>query len=719
MLAARRPLSGNSSKASRLFRAYSAKTDPKKVSSVDLSSALKNTSKLRVTSKEYRTLDTEIEPSSGKDRRRESRAFAKEIDRKVIPAIPRFREKKGPFLPKRFTSEVKNHQFSPDSAELEQVDKLSTKDIPTLAHGLDRALFLPGVHFLQDPRTRIYNFLPVLKKIIKFDDFDWDQVDAFVSVSKDKLLLSAAIAQNKRFYSSTSSMTSVLSQFYLLFNNYQRRLERFPYPGFSRSVVELPASVVVVPKGKNPETKEAIYAVESDKSADNEILLGAMGHCLEAFLTTGEEEFNRKYNKKHEKSAKNDCNADSNTASTVSLLSRQTYNYASYGDFIMRSQLDCYDSRLPGNGTFDLKTRSACAIRYDNTNPSVAENTYQIWKLRGKFESFEREFEDLIRTGALLKYGFQARIGQMDGIYVAYHNINTFFGFQYLPLTEIDNILFSHQGHPPVSPQEIRNLDDVNDDLPLYVAEHQFRASLEVWQELLKQIIRDIKAGGEHRDTAFRMVVKSAVHKDFPSAHTLHVSAVPIASAELDKLQSFSRNYQTSFRAGISDEKRYANLNKHRRELNAFNKKIAESGVLNYKVRVQQLFDGKEAVGEHPYPSSKGQKWSISYTIKQVEPGPFKHLSQLKKATSMLTVAYEQNGVKRDGKSAKEEDSEEKDEVSEKEDEEDEIVLDKSDLDLDEADQTNPLRVYSAVGRLRAKAWEEKDQKAVEYERRG
>lgn len=683
--------------------------ESKKVSSVDLSSALKNTSKLRVTNKEYRTLDEDLDVVTGKEKKRGSRAFAKEIDRKVIPEIPRLKEKKGSFVHKRFTSEVKNHEFSGKTAGFNQVDKLSTDEIPTLAHGLDRALFSPGVHFLQDPRTRIYNFLPFLKKIIKFDDFDWDQVDAFVSVSKDKTLLNAAIAQKKQFYSSTSSMTSALSQFYLLFNNYRRRLERFPYPGFSRTLVELPASVVVVPKGKNPETKETIYAVESDKSADNEILLSAMGHCLEALLTTDEANFNRKYNKNHEDNAKT---TEPETASTASLLSGQSYNYATYGDFIMRSQLDCYDERLPGNGTFDLKTRSVCAIRYDNVNPSIAENTYQIWKQRGKFESFEREFTDLIRTGALLKYGFQARIGQMDGIYVAYHNINTFFGFQYLPLSEIDNVLFSHEGQPPVSPSDIRNLDDVKDDLPLYVADHQFKASLEVWQALLKQIIVDIEASGKYKDTAFRMVIKSGLHKDFPTAHTLHVSAVPIENDKLETLQSFSHNYQTSFRDGLSDEKRYANLKRHRQELNAFNKRIAENGVLNYKVRVQQQFDGKDSEGDHPYPSSKTQEWNIGYSIKQTEPGPYRHLLQLRKVTSMLTAAYELNGVERkDGKGERDDEVEEKDE--------DEVELDKSDLDLDEADQTNPLRVYSAVGRLRAKEWEEKDRQAVEYERRG
>jgi hypothetical protein len=39
--------------------------------------------------------------------------------------------------------------------------------------------------------------------------------------------------------------------------------------------------------------------------------------------------------------------------------------------FVMRSQLDCYDSRLPGTGVFDLKTRAALPVRLDTLNFEV------------------------------------------------------------------------------------------------------------------------------------------------------------------------------------------------------------------------------------------------------------------------------------------------------------------------------------------------------------
>lgn len=37
---------------------------------------------------------------------------------------------------------------------------------------------------------------------------------------------------------------------------------------------------------------------------------------------------------------------------------------------------------------------------------------------------------------------FQVRIGGMDGVIVAYHNTKRMFGFQYIPLEEMDDRLF-------------------------------------------------------------------------------------------------------------------------------------------------------------------------------------------------------------------------------------------------------------------------------------
>lgn len=108
---------------------------------------------------------------------------------------------------------------------------------------------------------------------------------------------------------------------------------------------------------------------------------------------------------------------------------------------MLRSQLDCHDPRLPRK-SFDLKTRATLPIRMDINNYRNYLS-YRLHRPYGLYESFEREFFDLCRS-ALLKYNFQVRIGDMDGIMIAYHNTAEIFGFQYLTRTEMDEILYGN-----------------------------------------------------------------------------------------------------------------------------------------------------------------------------------------------------------------------------------------------------------------------------------
>lgn len=128
----------------------------------------------------------------------------------------------------------------------------------------------------------------------------------------------------------------------------------------------------------------------------------------------------------------------------------------------MRSQLDCRDEDLPGSGVFDIKTRAISEIRHDVYNYRVRAydcfpcgtqfitrpQSYQDRKLEaltGRYGSFESEYYDMIRS-AFLEYSFQARIGGMDGVFVAYHNVAQMFGFQYISLDEMDTALFGRAG---------------------------------------------------------------------------------------------------------------------------------------------------------------------------------------------------------------------------------------------------------------------------------
>ncbi|EAU86245.2 hypothetical protein CC1G_03456 [Coprinopsis cinerea okayama7 len=303
--------------------------------------------------------------------------------------------------------------------------------VAKLAHGLDRVLFNPGVHWVQDPRSRVYNFTPWLEKIPKVSEFDYDRIPGFVPSSRDNDLRSLALREKKRFCGSTSSLSGILSQCYFLISETKevdtsclsqafRNQPKTFSPG-----QRWPASIIL-------NYKDGVYCIDSDKSKTDfpeKTVLTWLGTLLEKFLTLNPAKFKQLLKASPEppesESMKNE---------------REPYRYAKSKAFVMRSQLDCYDPRLPGTGVFDIKTRACVATRLDILN--YEEHTgYTIKKQTGRFESFEKEYYDLIRS-AFLKYSFQVRIGNMDGVIVAYHNTGRMFGFQYIPLSEMDACLY-------------------------------------------------------------------------------------------------------------------------------------------------------------------------------------------------------------------------------------------------------------------------------------
>ena len=46
-------------------------------------------------------------------------------------------------------------------------------------------------------------------------------------------------------------------------------------------------------------------------------------------------------------------------------------------NFVMRSQLDCQDRRLPGTGVFDIKTRACISLRMDILNYEVRTSLFR------------------------------------------------------------------------------------------------------------------------------------------------------------------------------------------------------------------------------------------------------------------------------------------------------------------------------------------------------
>jgi hypothetical protein len=314
--------------------------------------------------------------------------------------------------------------MDPEKLTFEPVE-VEKPPVPMLSYGLDRVLFNPGVYRLQDPRSRIYNFDPYLERIMPVNEFDFEALSEYKTSSKDQDLLDLTKRMGTKFTGSTSSMSGVLQHFHFLLSNFRdldhSMLSRgFPAPSKRFSKITFGPDAIFL------RYKDGIYAIDADKSYDRPNIMSWLGHSLEKLLTTDRSEFEL-YRRSSPEKAPPEDNAS------------RCYHYSKQGNVLMRSQLDAIDPRLPGTGVFDLKTRAVVSIRMNHTEYEAGSG-YQLRFAQGEWESFEREFYDMTRA-TMLKYSLQVRMGRMDGIFVAFHNIERIFGFQYLSLADMDRVL--------------------------------------------------------------------------------------------------------------------------------------------------------------------------------------------------------------------------------------------------------------------------------------
>jgi hypothetical protein len=295
--------------------------------------------------------------------------------------------------------------------------------VPQLSYGLERVLFNRGVYQLRDPRSRVFNFDPYLQTIMPVTEFDFNALKEYITSSRDKSLISTAKAEEKKYTGSTSSMTSALAHFHFLLSQWRpintATLSK-NFPDDLRTFTALQRS----PSAIFLRWRDGTYAIDADKQFDTANILSMLGKSMEKLLTLPTEDYERYRRVNSDQISEEERNED------------EAFHYTTMGDFLMRSQLDAYDPRLPGTGMFDLKTRAVVSIRMDTDNYKKGMG-YEIRNLHGEFESYEREYFDMIRS-AFLKYSLQVRMGRMDGIFVAFHNTERIFGFQYISLSEMD-----------------------------------------------------------------------------------------------------------------------------------------------------------------------------------------------------------------------------------------------------------------------------------------
>ncbi|KAI0711197.1 mitochondrial protein Pet127-domain-containing protein, partial [Fomitopsis betulina] len=347
----------------------------------------------------------------------------------------------------------------------------------------------PGVHWLTEPRSKFDNFASYLKEVPSVSEFAFERLTGFVTSSRDSELLSLAKSHECKFAGSTSSLTGMLSLIYLLMAE-ERPID----------VSTLSAHYQDEPKSFTPGQRmpvsvtlryiDGVYATDSHvehlaQLGSTDTILSQLGTVMEKFFTMNLEKFKAAYMK----------------TEPVTITQKgpwlEAYRYARHNKFLMRSQLDCYSDCLPGSGIFDIKTRAAVPIRYDieryrASSPLAIQDhispaslcsqdspeDYRIRTVQGAWMSFEKEYYDLIRS-AFLKYSFQARIGDMDGVFVAYHNTREIFGFQYIPLEEMDQRLYGHSNGQRVFGKCVGLLDVLFTEITKYFPEERVNCTFE------------------------------------------------------------------------------------------------------------------------------------------------------------------------------------------------------------------------------------------------
>ncbi|RMZ80520.1 hypothetical protein DV737_g2925, partial [Chaetothyriales sp. CBS 132003] len=493
--------------------------------------------------------------------------------------------------------------FQPLKDADQPITPLPTGDIqvPRLSFDLSRVLFNPGVYQLQDPRSRVYNFDPYLEKIMPVTEFNFEALNQYVTSSQDTALRDLALQRQKRYIGSSSSMTSTLAHFHFLLSawrpldigNLSRafKVESDNFTRFQRA-----------PTAAFLRYQDGVYAMDADKEFDEATVLLSLGRSMEKLLTLEKSD----YEKLRRSNAIDSGQFD---------LSPEQYHYSELGSFVMRSQLDAYDPRLPGTGMFDLKTRAVVAVRM--TAADERGSGYEIKHRHGTWESFEREYYDMMRS-AFLKYSLQVRMGRMDGVFVAYHNIARIFGFQYISLAEMDRALHG---------QDDKTLGDL-----------EFRFSV----NLLTEIFDRATAAFPRQSLRFHFETRESTATKSEAKPWMYVFAEPVTEEEVDRIQSSRSQEVKEAEARIlsgearnpritpkeqSDVVAYSNaanseflnsLHSLKLDTAAMNdgEGKANTRILGMKLVVESRVDGRKII--RPVDLAANNRWDLSYSITEM-----------------------------------------------------------------------------------------------------
>lgn len=169
-----------------------------------------------------------------------------------------------------------------------------------MCHGLDRVLFNPGIHYLRDPRTNVYNYDPFLRNICQPEEFNFDSIPKFIPPSQDSSLQKAAAKHSSKFVSSTSSIAPSMSHFYFLLSRLKpmNLSSRFTgdfedEPQTFTQMVRSPVGVHLRPHILDGVTSIRSLVTEKKETEEKPNILMQLGNVLEKLLTNTKGDFER------------------------------------------------------------------------------------------------------------------------------------------------------------------------------------------------------------------------------------------------------------------------------------------------------------------------------------------------------------------------------------------------------------------------------------------
>ncbi|CAG9331924.1 unnamed protein product [Blepharisma stoltei] len=303
---------------------------------------------------------------------------------------------------------------------------------PKLEHELERIVRTEGIY--KSEEFAKLNNDDFIQKILKPSPEAVARFQAYRPPSQDDFLLQKGKEAGVKFITGSSSITSAMQQIYYTISNFKSPdvtglAKNYDNQNMNyMSAYRKPTTLMLRKVDQN------LYAIDGDHGplpTSNEALT-TMGIVLETMFTTEKELFKRVMDPTVEIS-KEDME--------ILHSSSRSYRYRQLGNILVRSQIDCESVSETGEYfVFEIKTRACAPIRYDVKN---WENylDYKIETRTGVHSSYEREYFDLCRS-ILLKYFFQIKMGRMDGAFVAYHNLQELFGYEYMRLEEMEKRLF-------------------------------------------------------------------------------------------------------------------------------------------------------------------------------------------------------------------------------------------------------------------------------------